>query len=358
MFKNIENIINYCYKTHKNSIQDILVCIEMLNSSVGDLYNQITEDVNNMMKDRNMKEFEQIQPYITEIVSLQYELEKLIKCFEEGEEATQENELIEEQSEDDDLQNSKIDYSLYSVNQEQPHMLYENYEHKKICAFMLDGRKYAIKNWQDALITLCELMAERDSDKLASFIDLDEFSGRRVKYFGRTPVEKRNCLIDGTDIYVWTNLSANGIRNLIKKILNRYKINCNSFYIYLRADYTSLHKGTSSNGSPNTSENNEKIGKYVRLKMKELEQKNYIFSQEMIKKLLDTNSSKHLIGINLPFFKEYDNSIDVRTQVKDENGNSRFWKEKFSFNGKEYFITSQWYEYNRQGFDDWYKSLK
>ena len=57
---------------------------------------------------------------------------------------------------------------------------------------MLEGKKYVAKNWQDALVTLCELMAERDYDKLVSFIDMDEFSGRKVKYFGKTYGEKRN----------------------------------------------------------------------------------------------------------------------------------------------------------------------
>ena len=358
MINNIENVIKYGYKNHKKTLQDILDCVEMLQSSICDLYDQVAEDVHNLMKDRKMDEVGQIQPYLSEIIDVQNQIETLVRFFSENDDDPQDDVLINEQDEDEELKNEKIDYSLYAENQDKPHMIYENYEHKKICAFMLEGKKYVAKNWQDALVTLCELMAERDYDKLVSFIDMDEFSGRKVKYFGKTYVEKRNCLIDGTDIYVWINLSANSIRNVMKKILKHYNINSNSFYIYLRADYTALHKGTDNKSIVNSTDNSEKIGKYVRLKMKELEQKNYIFNSEMMKKLLDKNSSKSLIGINLPFFKEYDNSIDVRTQVKDENGNSRFWKEKFSFNGKEYFITSQWYEYNRQGFDDWYKSLK
>ncbi len=47
--------------------------------------------------------------------------------------------------------------------------------------------------------------------------------------------------IEGTDIYVETNLSANGIRNLLIKVLKQYKIPMNSYKIYLRADYSELH---------------------------------------------------------------------------------------------------------------------
>ena len=43
------------------------------------------------------------------------------------------------------------------------------------------------------------------------------------------------------NIYVETNLSANGIRNLLIKILNKYNIKLSDYKIYLKADYSELH---------------------------------------------------------------------------------------------------------------------
>ncbi|MFR7936351.1 MAG: hypothetical protein ACLU4S_13320 [Clostridium perfringens] len=42
-------------------------------------------------------------------------------------------------------------------------------------------------------------------------------------------------------IYIETNLSSNGIRNLIIKILGKYNIKINKVKIYFRADYAELH---------------------------------------------------------------------------------------------------------------------
>ena len=38
-------------------------------------------------------------------------------------------------------------------------------------------------------------------------------------------------------------------------------------------------------------------------------------------------------------------------------GNSRYWKEVFEFNGRNYLIVSQWQEANRDRFDKWLNSL-
>ena len=43
-------------------------------------------------------------------------------------------------------------------------------------------------------------------------------------------------------IFVETNISSNGIRNLISKLLKQYGFKTNEFKVYLRADYSELHK--------------------------------------------------------------------------------------------------------------------
>lgn len=43
------------------------------------------------------------------------------------------------------------------------------------------------------------------------------------------------------NIYVEMNLSANGIRNLLIKMLNKYNIKLSDYKIYLKTDYSELH---------------------------------------------------------------------------------------------------------------------
>lgn len=79
--------------------------------------------------------------------------------------------------------------------------------------------------------------------------------------------------IPGTDVYVWVNMSANGIKDLIRKILIEFGIKPSTFYIYLRADYSSLHTedmNQENNKQSLAAASGIKIGKYVRNRIREL----------------------------------------------------------------------------------------
>ena len=48
--------------------------------------------------------------------------------------------------------------------------------------------------------------------------------------------------INGTDVFVMTNMSANQVRNVIEKMLRKYGIKINDYKLYLKADYTARHE--------------------------------------------------------------------------------------------------------------------
>ena len=64
-------------------------------------------------------------------------------------------------------------------------MLSEDYQHKKICGFMLNGVCYNVATWQDALVTLCNILSESNSDKFLQFCDMSDFKGTKVSYFSK-----------------------------------------------------------------------------------------------------------------------------------------------------------------------------
>lgn len=68
-------------------------------------------------------------------------------------------------------------------------------------------------------------------------------NGKKVVYFSRVNLPNMRAAreIKLANIYVETNLSANGIRNLLIKILNKYNIKLSDYKIYLKADYSELH---------------------------------------------------------------------------------------------------------------------
>lgn len=92
------------------------------------------------------------------------------------------------------------------------------------------------------MLQTCDLLAQIDAAKFNELIDDPVMKGRKVSYFSRNFVDRKNEKIKNLDIYVWTNLSANSIRNLIRKLMRKFDIKITDYYIYLRADYSPLHK--------------------------------------------------------------------------------------------------------------------
>ena len=92
--------------------------------------------------------------------------------------------------------------------------------------------------------------------------------------------------------------------------------------------------------------------------MLSLEKRGYQFSNEMLAAMLSKELSKKLIGVNLPLLLKYDENIDISQQGVSSSGQRRYWKTIFTFNGKKYLITSQWFEYNRKSFDKWFNGLR
>ena len=93
-------------------------------------------------------------------------------------------------------------------------------------------------------------------------------------------------------------------------------------------------------------------GKHVKNKMKMLSESGYTFTNDMIHALTSKELTKSVVGNNFALL------------VTDEEYNSgkvdksKYWNDIMKFNGKMYHVTSQWFEYQRDGFDKWYKSLK
>lgn len=87
----------------------------------------------------------------------------------------------------------------------------------------------------------CELLIAVDEKRFDGFEYNPKMNGKRSKYFTSDesllwkPVKLRN-------VYIETAISANDIRNLIVKMLQEYGFKIHEFKVYLRADYTDLHK--------------------------------------------------------------------------------------------------------------------
>ena len=134
-----------------------------------------------------------------------------------------------------------IDYADFDVDNMEPHTLDEDFEYKKICGFEINGIRFEVSSWQDALIQLCSYLYNIDGNKMLGFVDDPYFKRRKVSYFMKESVPRRNKIIQGTNLYVWVNNNANTLVRLMRDMLVRYLISPETMTLYLRRDLSSLH---------------------------------------------------------------------------------------------------------------------
>ena len=134
-------------------------------------------------------------------------------------------------------------YNDYLVDTEVEHNLYEDLTHKRPCAFKIEGTRVEIKDWKGVLVQTINYLAKKDPNIVRSFVDDSKMNGKKVIYFSRVKLPTMRAVVEikSVNIYVATNLSANGIRNLLIKMLNKYNIKLSDYKIYLKADYSELH---------------------------------------------------------------------------------------------------------------------
>lgn len=134
------------------------------------------------------------------------------------------------------------DYQAYTVDSEVVHTLHEDFTYTRPAAFEFKGERVEVRTWQQMLVKTCEMLLTIDRERFIKFENDPTMQGRKQKLFSTNPSNIRNPhKIKDIELYVETNLSANSIRNLIIKMLQKFSMKPSEYKVFLRADYTSLH---------------------------------------------------------------------------------------------------------------------
>jgi hypothetical protein len=151
-----------------------------------------------------------------------------------------EEQVMVESSEND--QTGLPDYQAYAVDTEAVHTLHEDFTYTRPAAFEFKDERVEVRTWQQMLVKTCEMLMDFDYERFSSFENDPTMKGRKQKLFSTNSANNRSPhKIKDSGIYVETNLSANAIRNLIIKMLQKYSLKTSDFKVFLRADYSSLH---------------------------------------------------------------------------------------------------------------------
>lgn len=141
----------------------------------------------------------------------------------------------EESGQEDSQSNERI---IEQLNREEPHSIDEDFTFKRPHGFILEGAATTgITTWRRLYELLCAHLLRRDRDRFLTLIDDDRFvSNRGHRQFTTDPTELRSPSRVGEGIHTEINLSANGLRDVIRNMLDAYEIPRNSLQIYLRED--------------------------------------------------------------------------------------------------------------------------
>lgn len=139
------------------------------------------------------------------------------------------------------------DYASYKVDEKESHNLDEDFANKRPVGFILEGKRYSVRNWNRLLVMVCEILSQKDPKLFQSFPEDESMQGRTRTYFSRSPMKYSCKKVGGTNIYVLTNNNGNGNCGIVVRMLEKYNIPTTSMEIFLRADYTPLHEDGDEN---------------------------------------------------------------------------------------------------------------
>jgi hypothetical protein len=141
----------------------------------------------------------------------------------------------EETGREDDEQNERI---IRDLNREEPHAIEEDLTYKRPHGFILDGQAVSgITTWRRLYDLVCRQLYRRDSARFGSLINDPEFISNRGHHsVTREPGSLRSALEVDDGLFIECNLSANGVRDMLRRLLVAYVIEPDQLRLFLRQD--------------------------------------------------------------------------------------------------------------------------
>lgn len=265
------------------------------------------------------------------------------------------------------------DDEKYLVDPTIPYKLNEDFSNTKPCAFELQGKKYPVRNFNEVLVKLCEILYHKNSrlfEKLAREHRIKCGANGKVmicfkqdKAVSELPENK--CIhILSSDILLFTNTNTPTKIYAVKELLSTYHLT--SFSIYLRWDKR-ITKGQKPIGKLLNIDYDYSQEVVAQPKAKPkiaVGQLAYGFFKEYFKdtqKIYDIRSflneiwCMETLGISCPLFKEVNPNISIKEQTMWGGKPYPCYNQnpKYRINGKIYLICNKWYEQYRDKLEAW-----
>lgn len=227
----MKEILNFLKETKNSKYNDLLACLELKKDILDEIRDKIAhENIPEIAKLGNMEKMTNIMNIMSQLKEKSESIDDIL-----------EKDLDVEEYEEIEKTSPK-DYENYKVDDQVEHNLYGTFTFKRPCAIRIENKKIDTNNWKEVLINTCEYLVHKDKKIFLDIIINKKITGRKRELISSSKDNLRDPkYIKEVNGYIETNLSANGIKNIIKRLLKEYKISVKNYGVYLRADYTELN---------------------------------------------------------------------------------------------------------------------
>ncbi len=141
----------------------------------------------------------------------------------------------EESGEDDEGRNERI---IRALDRETPHSIDEDFTFKRPHGFILDGRGAAgVATWSRVFLLICRERHRRNPLRFENLPENPDYiSNRGHHLFTHDPTHPRKPQEIAQGLFAETNLSANGLRDVVRKLLATCEIPKDRLRLFLRED--------------------------------------------------------------------------------------------------------------------------
>lgn len=132
-------------------------------------------------------------------------------------------------------QNERI---VAELNRDEPHRLDEDFTYKRPYGFILDGQgTTGVTTWQRMYELVCRQLFVRDEARFRALHEHPDFISNRGRHtVTADPSSLCTPVAVGGGLFVEGNLSANGIRDVFRRLLAAFDLPAERMQIFLRQD--------------------------------------------------------------------------------------------------------------------------
>lgn len=141
----------------------------------------------------------------------------------------------EQSGAEDEATNVRI---IQELNREEPHSIDEDFTFKRPHGFILDGKGTSgITTWRRLFEIVCQQLLRRDPDRFRALPENQDFiTNRGHRSFSQNPDELRSAGPIEDGLFAEINLSANSIRDTVRRLLETFEIPKDDLKFFLRED--------------------------------------------------------------------------------------------------------------------------